>query len=262
MKNLFKALLITVLASTSAVAKGAPLSKSQFALEAAGGYAFNKKFDGPAFSLRAKCHLKPMCSGFTHALSLEVMGADLKAKELGPLTKIAVAEDPKKVVKISAGRNINEVKITQVPILLNYHLFYTLDKDDKWKFEASAGGGVQYFSARRTNTHQLLINEEVIPVTDAAINPYYTTYFGTNTGFTKFSENDWKLVGKFAIGLHYDTVKWNAFVRGFTLLSESKTWTTPLPNAPKPTSVVKIASAPLKWNAWEFGVEAGIGIKF
>jgi len=236
------------------------LSKGSFAVEAAAGYAFNKKFHGPTASLKGKYNLTPISSKLSHGLSLEVMAGMSKAKKAGDFIElrrstIGGAE------QVLTGRNINEVKVTQVPVLLNYDLAYALDHDSKWKITASAGVGMQYFFGEQTNKHELAVNGEVLKVADTKA--AYKKYFGTDTGSNKYKKKSWKPVAKLALGLQYDTEKWNAFVRGFALISKSTTWTTPVPGAAAPAAGVKaIAPATLKWGGVQFGAEAGIGIKF
>lgn len=263
MKKIFTVLSIAALAATSAVASFGTdsLSNGSFAVEAAAGYAFNKKFHGPTASLKGKYNLTPISSKLSHGLSLEVMAGMSKATKSGALTELKKVTDVNGVTKTSTGRNINEVKVTQVPVLLNYDLAYALDHDSKWKITASAGAGVQYFFGEQTNKHELAVNGEVVKVADKKA--AYKGYFGTDTGSNKYKKKYWKPVAKLALGLQYDTEKWNAFVRGFALISKSTTWTTPVPKAaPAAAGAKAIAPATLKWGGVQFGAEAGIGIKF
>ena len=235
-------------------------AESNFAVEAAAGYAFNKKFHGPTASIKGKYDLAPISSKLSHGISLEVMAGMSKAKKSGELTPLVAGAPASK----AGARHMNEVKVTQMPILLNYHLSYALDSDSKWKLDASVGAGMQYFCADQTNKHEIMLADKPadLKTKDKAGENVYAKYFGTDTGSNKFKKKSWKPVGKLALGVSYNTEKWSAFVRGFALISKSSTFTTPVPNAKKPTVDAKIAPATLKWGGVQFGAEAGIGIKF
>lgn len=265
-KNIFILSIATLLAATSFGALTAPaLSKDKFSVEAAAGYAFNKKFTGPTGSLRAKYALEPISNKLTHGISFEVMVSESKAKKS---SGEVILIPSKNGAGDLTGSRVNQVKVTQLPILLNYHLAYALDAERKWTVEASAGVGLQYFGAKQTESHQMFANKQLMSLNDPdavkakANKNAYKKVFGTDTGSVKTKKHSWKPVGKFTLGLQYNTAKWNAFVRGFALVSKSTSFAASTLPADKATGKPRVMPANLKWGAVQLGAEAGIGINF
>jgi opacity protein-like surface antigen len=224
------------------------------------GYFKNKDFKGPMAGLHLGYKLNPLTERVGHAIELEGLFGALKANKSASLEKTAEGDD-KTYTYLFSRRN--EVKVRQLPLLLNYRLDVALDDAKKWKLELGIGGGVQYSDFKATERLGLLLDkEDYSPTVSDEAAKLWQEKFHTTEPVTTTKKKSWKAVGSLTAGISFQASEQLSFgVRARALISpKSHVWAGQHPL--KTGTEIPVMPATAKLGAVQYGVEAVMNYNF